>query len=208
MEPVKRIHHNKVYKGNGPGVGDLSGYAAEGQFSSHWRPNSEEIAVLVEGGDIEVTVFQEPIPPLGVGVIASEADGSSLPADPESQEVVETAGHEWRVPPMIAHELNQHREGLAEKIIATVRQKEVKENETVIVTVPDDVSPEVTAAILNALKGVFPDNRSAVFPESMGLHTKEKFVELMEAGAEMARLIGQGRGGDAHAAAKRWNELV
>jgi hypothetical protein len=202
VEPVDRKHHNHVYKSPDPSVGDLSGYAVEGAFSSNWRPNSEELAVLVEGGDIELTVFAQPVPPVSLAVMAGE-DHSPLPSDPESQEVVEVGGQEWRVPPAVAAEVKSLQQGVVDKLTSM----EIKPTDTVIVTIPDDAGPEMTQGILAALSKQFPENRACVLPESLGLHTRETFVELLQAGAEMAENIASDPG-KALAAAQKWRGLV
>lgn len=207
MEPVKRSHHNKTYEGPTPDIGDLSGYEAEGGFASHWRPNSEEIAQLVNGGDIEVTLFSKPIPPLIVSVLGAEG-AMALPADPESQEVVIAGGEEFRVPPEVAAELKAERDGVTAAVVERLSSLDLDDKDTIVVTVPDDAGPEVTEAILAALASQFPDHRGCVLPESIGLHTRENFAALVEVGSEMARLLGQGRADDATAQAKRWNEIT
>lgn len=207
MEPVKRSHHNKTYHGPTPEIGDLSGYEVEGGFSSHWRPNSEELAVLVEGGDIEVTIHQTPIPPIAVGVIEAEGD-RALPADPESQEVVTCVGLDFRVPPSVAAELRAAREGVVAAVIEKLAAIDIQEGQTVIITVPDDLGPEGVEGILMAMSQQFPSNRACVLPESLGLHTIDKFAELVEAGGEMASALGRGLPEKAVEHAKLWNELV
>lgn len=207
MEPVKRSHHNTTYKGPTPEIGDLSAYEVEGQVSSHWRPNSEELAVLVEGGDIEVTVFATPIPPIGVGVIEGEGD-RALPADPESQEIVECAGHEFRVPQPVAAEITAVRSGIADAVIAKLTAIEVRPEHTVIITIPDELGPEAVQGILMAMSQQFPENRACVLPESLKLHTLVRFADLVEGGSEMASAIGKGLLESAAAHAKRWNELT
>lgn len=205
MEPVKRSHHNTIYESPEPNIKDLSGYAVEGGFASHWRPNSEELAVLVEGGDIEVMFFSTPFPPFGVGVVEAVADG--LPADPESQEVVEVGGLEWRVPEPVATELWQYRRGLVESLKEWASTVEVKPTDTVLITVPDDAGPQMSQAIALAAKQQFPENRACILPVSLGLHTQDKFVELIECGAEMAEKMASDPVG-ALAAATKWKELV
>lgn len=207
MEPVKRSHHNKTYKGPTEDIGDLSTYAAEGQVSSHWRPNSEEVAVLVRGGDIEVTIIGEPIPPIRVGVIEAE-EPVGLPTDPESEELVVADGHEWRVPPPVAAELKAEREGVVASVVEKLSTLEVGPNDTIVLTVPDDAGAEATEAILAGLSQQFPDNRGCVLPESLGIHTKENFADLIEIGSEMASALGRGLPERAVEQAKRWNELT
>lgn len=207
MEPVKRSHHNTNYKGPTPEIGDLSAYEVEGQVSSHWRPNSEELAVLVEGGDIEVTVFATPPPPIGVGVTENEGD-DALPADPESQEVIECAGLEFRVPQPVASEIATVRSGIADAVIAKMRAIEIKPEHTVIITIPDELGPEAVQGILMAMSQQFPENRACVLPESLKLHTLVGFADLVEAGSEMASAIGKGLLESAATHAKRWNELT
>lgn len=206
MEPVERRHHNHVYKSPDDSVRDLSGYAVEGAFSSHWRPTSEELAVLVEGGDVELTVFAQPVPPVTVKVIAGEGD-KQLPPDPESQEVVHVDGQDWRVPPCVAREvrmLHDEMPGVASSWLDSI---EVKPEDTIIVTIPDDGGPEMTEGILAALSNQFPENRACVLPRSLELHTKDKFVELIQLGSAMAMNVSDDPV-KAVEAAQAWRKMV
>lgn len=207
MEPVKRSHHNKTYKGPTEDIGDLSTYAVEGRVASHWRPNSEEVAVLVRGGDVEVTIFGEPIPPITVGIIEGEVP-LALPTDPESEELVMAAGLEFRVPPPVAAELKAEREGVVAAVVEKLATLEVGPDDTIILTVPDGAGPEMTEAILAGLSQQFPENRGCVLPESLGLHAKENFATLLEAGSEMAKALGSGLPDKAIEWGRRWNELT
>ena len=181
MEPVKRSYHNFTYTGTQPGHGDLSGFKGEGEFTSHWKPNSDELAALLAGGDVELTVQADPVPPVSLGVLDAQ---DPLPADP-SIEVVEINEVQYRVPPAVAEEIADLRRGVGDKLITFQPNPE----DTVIVTVPDTASKEMTEAILGATAEQFPGQRVAVLPESLGIHTKAVFTELIEAGSEMANLI-------------------
>jgi hypothetical protein len=73
MEPIKRSTHNFVYRGPTPDIGDLSCERGGGVVRSHWQPSEEELAVLNEGGSVELGIWgMEPIPPVSLGVRHAE----------------------------------------------------------------------------------------------------------------------------------------
>lgn len=82
MKSVTRKDHKVVYRGPTPEIGDLACRREEpGVISSHWKPSAEELAVLNDGGSVQVTIWSEPIPPLAVNV---ETGADELKPDRQS----------------------------------------------------------------------------------------------------------------------------
>lgn len=87
MDPIEREDHNYTYVGehedpntheiHNKGVGDLSVRVEEGGYVfSHWKPSDEELALLNEGGVIEMHIIGHPIPPVGLEVVPAQAPAS------------------------------------------------------------------------------------------------------------------------------------
>lgn len=84
MKPVIRKDHNDQFVGERregdaivlEGVGNLSVRKQKGDHGpevvSHWLPSEEELAVLNDGGHVEVTLVTPRIPPLAVNVEPAE----------------------------------------------------------------------------------------------------------------------------------------
>lgn len=84
MDPVERADHNFVYKGEhfdeeegrtfNEGVGDLS-CRVDGPYTfAHFKPTEEELALLNEGGLIELHVVGHPLPPVGLEVVHEDPE--------------------------------------------------------------------------------------------------------------------------------------
>ena len=86
MDPVKRSDHNFVYTGPTPDIGDLSVQREPGVAYSHWKPTPEELATLNAGGEVRLGVFQEPMPPVSLGVAEAEEPKAEDPNERERNE--------------------------------------------------------------------------------------------------------------------------
>lgn len=83
MDPVERMDHNFTYKGEyedeagkiaNPGVGDLSCRVVENYTFAHFKPTEEELALLNDGGVVELHIVGHPIPPLGMEVVTRQPE--------------------------------------------------------------------------------------------------------------------------------------
>lgn len=78
MLPVTTERKNFTYKGPSPDIGDLDGEMQQGGalFTSWWKPSEAELEILNDGGVIELSVWQTPIPPFAINAVTKEeADG-------------------------------------------------------------------------------------------------------------------------------------
>jgi hypothetical protein len=98
VKPVKPLDANMKYLGPSPEIGDLECTRVEpGHIRSQWRLTADEIAFVASGGEIELDIYTEPIPPVSLNVTepacpecmvemalkwreAEERDGTQLPA--------------------------------------------------------------------------------------------------------------------------------
>lgn len=88
MDPVKRSDHNFNYLGPTDEIGDLSVRRTSKGAFSHWRPTEAELAILNQGGVVELGVYQAPMPPVSVGVVPVEP----CPGSPDGEHDFEDHG--------------------------------------------------------------------------------------------------------------------
>jgi hypothetical protein len=69
MKAIKTDTTTISYKGPTPDIFDLPCERVKiGQIRSFWRPSPEELAILNDGGCVEIDLLTEPIPPIAVNV--------------------------------------------------------------------------------------------------------------------------------------------
>lgn len=67
MKPIRTPAMGVTYRGPRSDIGDLPCERMQaGQIRSVWEPSPEERALIAGGGNVEITLFCEPIPPLAV----------------------------------------------------------------------------------------------------------------------------------------------
>jgi hypothetical protein len=67
MLPLKVPNSTMVYKGPTPDIGDLACQRiAPGHIRSIWTLTDEERAYIAAGGNLELDIFTEPIPPVSL----------------------------------------------------------------------------------------------------------------------------------------------
>ena len=67
MKPIKTASTSMTYYGPTADIGNLPCNRMQtGQISSVWKPSPDERRMIAEGGNIEVVLYTEPIPPLSV----------------------------------------------------------------------------------------------------------------------------------------------
>jgi hypothetical protein len=70
VKPVKPLDANMVYKGPTPDVGDLECTRVKpGHIRSEWRLSEDEISWLAAGGNVQLEILNEPIPPIALNVV-------------------------------------------------------------------------------------------------------------------------------------------
>jgi len=80
MKPVRTEHSNLVYRGPTPEIMDLHCQRIErGRIRSVWYLSPEERAVIAAGGNIELEVLTEPIPPVALNVTYDQGAGEDAP---------------------------------------------------------------------------------------------------------------------------------
>lgn len=201
MRPVERSDHNFTFIGNGEDVGNLSCFKDEdGAVVSHWRPSPEEIAVLEAGGDVELRIFADPIPPVNVGIAANDQGSEAA----EGYELVEIDGVPHRVPTAIAFEMAK----LVEGIIGEIKNFRPEPGATIVITTPAQASHDFTEMVLHQASRQFEDYRVSVMPESLGLHTSDGLAQLLAHGTAMAEAIQEGDPARIEAAAGRWSTML
>lgn len=71
MRPIKTRRSNFVYRGPTPGIGDLDCQRiAPGHIRSVWVLSDEERGHIAAGGNLELDIFAEPIPPVSLNCSA------------------------------------------------------------------------------------------------------------------------------------------
>ena len=201
MNPVERSHHNFTYKGNGAEIGDLSCFKGEGSASSHWKPTMEELAVLEAGGDVELRIFTEPIPPVDVGVAAPE-EGAGEAA--EGYSLVEIDGVPHRVPIQIEQEMAR----LVEGMVGAIESFRPEPGTTIVITTPGGISRDFTEMVTAMASKQFPDFRVAVMPEGLKLHTQAGLGQALHEGNTLVSAIEAGDEEGIKAAVGRWNAMI
>ena len=79
VKPVRTAHSNMVYTGP-PGVGDLHCQRIQpGHIRSVWQLTAEERAYIAAGGNIELDIFSEPIPPVSLNCSDEDGVGEDAP---------------------------------------------------------------------------------------------------------------------------------
>ncbi|MFL5954770.1 MAG: hypothetical protein ACJ76I_11760 [Gaiellaceae bacterium] len=77
MKPVRVASSNAVYRGPNDAIGDLwCERVAPGHILVVYEPDDDERAILAAGGRVELALFNEPIPPISIGVVDAEASAS------------------------------------------------------------------------------------------------------------------------------------
>jgi hypothetical protein len=80
MKPVRTEHSNLVYRGPTPEIMDLHCQRLErGRIRSVWYLSPDERAVIAAGGNIELDIFNEPIPPTQLSVTYEQGVGEDAP---------------------------------------------------------------------------------------------------------------------------------
>lgn len=80
MKPVRTEHSNVVYRGPRPGISDLHCQRLElGRIRSVWYLSDAERAVIAAGGNIELEILSEPIPPVALNVTYDQGVGEDAP---------------------------------------------------------------------------------------------------------------------------------
>ena len=84
MLPVKTERSNMVYRGTTPNIADLDcERIAPGHIRSVWKPSDEERAYITAGGNLELDILTEPIPPVALNVTDEAAEWTPTTPDPE-----------------------------------------------------------------------------------------------------------------------------
>jgi hypothetical protein len=82
--PIKVENSNMVYKGPRPDIGDLDCQRiAPGHIRSVWTLTDEERAHIAGGGNIELDIFTEPIPPVSLNCTDEGAEWKPASSAPE-----------------------------------------------------------------------------------------------------------------------------
>lgn len=80
MKPVRTEHSNLVYRGPAPEIMDLHCQRIErGRIRSVWYLSAAERAVIAAGGNIELDILTEPIPPVALNVTYEQGVGEDAP---------------------------------------------------------------------------------------------------------------------------------
>jgi hypothetical protein len=80
MKPVRTEHSNLVYRGPTPEISDLHCQRLElGRIRSVWYLSPDERAVIAAGGNIELDILSEPIPPVSLNVTYEQGAGEDSP---------------------------------------------------------------------------------------------------------------------------------
>lgn len=70
MQAIENERTQVTYHGNGDDIGDLyCERVRPGMIRSFWKPTGQEITTLIEGGYIELLIWNEPIPPISINAI-------------------------------------------------------------------------------------------------------------------------------------------
>lgn len=69
MRPVKTVASNTIYRGPTDDIGDLPCQRVNGEVRSVWELDDDERRLIAEGGRLELAIFGEPIPPVGLAVL-------------------------------------------------------------------------------------------------------------------------------------------
>lgn len=79
MKPVKTVNSSVVYRGGGDTQDlncDREAVGIDGRVffavSSVWEPSEEERRAIAEGANIKLYIYNEPIPPVGIGITNEE----------------------------------------------------------------------------------------------------------------------------------------
>lgn len=73
MKPVRTKTTEMVYRGPTEEIGDLWTHRVRpGEIESFWRPDAGELEILNAGGVVELSLYNEPIPPIGMRVVSAE----------------------------------------------------------------------------------------------------------------------------------------
>jgi hypothetical protein len=73
MEPVKTAQSNFVYLGPSPDIGDLHcELVGEERIDSVWKPTPEELAFLIDGGNVLLSVWGHPMMPVALSVTGQQ----------------------------------------------------------------------------------------------------------------------------------------
>lgn len=80
MKPVRTATSNMVYTGPTPEVGDLHCQRLQpGLIRSVWYLSKAEREYIAAGGNIELEIFTEPIPPIALNVTEAAGVGEDAP---------------------------------------------------------------------------------------------------------------------------------
>lgn len=80
MKPVRTASSNVVYVGPTPDIGDLHCERLRpGHIRSVWYLSQAERDYIAAGGNIELDILTEPIPPVALNVTENEGVGEDAP---------------------------------------------------------------------------------------------------------------------------------
>lgn len=72
MKPVATDKTTFTYRGPTPDIGDLPCYREAGAVWSVWELTDEERRFIVDGGNIALGIWAEPIPPVALEVVGDQ----------------------------------------------------------------------------------------------------------------------------------------
>jgi hypothetical protein len=75
MDPIETTESNFVYRGPTPDIGDLHCHVDGPRTDSVWKPTEEELAFLIDGGNVLLSVYGHPHPPVAVSVTGQQEKG-------------------------------------------------------------------------------------------------------------------------------------
>lgn len=178
MLPLKLDSHNRVFEGAGV-VGDLSVYEKDGVVYSHWEVSPAELRALEDDAVIEqaIHIGAHGLPPSSLAVVSADHEHKTA--------VISIDDNEHVVEPEIAAEI----EALRRERVVEVKEFDPKDDSTILVTIPPAVSGEFARQVGEMAKLQFPRCQIAVLPEDLGLHTKDGFAQLLNAGEAMKDAI-------------------
>jgi len=98
-------------------------------------------------------------------------------------------GKGYKVPVAVANEIVNVRRGSVHEILDRIKTMNPEEDDTVVVTVPAKVSQEFQMQAGQLTTQSFPDNRIAVLPEGLDMHTQKGLHEMVTRAMEVATAV-------------------
>jgi hypothetical protein len=90
LDPIRTVNSNFTYLGPAPDIGDLPVRRGDGSVRSVWRLTDSERAMIANGAQIELAIYQEPMPPVALALTNEE------PADDPDDLTCSNCGSIWR----------------------------------------------------------------------------------------------------------------